>query len=308
MDQQQAPAASNVADIIKLGERYAHLGGDKVAQDYLRSGRQDLGEFQVELLDKIGTKGSETASDIGMSTSERNRFSVVRLIRALANGSSQSARADAAFEFEASEAALKAQGRSLRGNAQATIPMDVLYHANRDLIVATSTMGGYTVGTDLRGASFIDILRNHSYAAQAGATILSGLNGAVAIPSKAAGATAYWVAEGTAPTEGNITFGQVTLTPKTVGAWVDFSRKLVLQSSMDVEAMVRADLYGQIGTEIDRAALNGAGTGSEPSGILASTSVGTTTIGAQGGAPTWASIVELETLVAAGNADMGALS
>ena len=62
-----------------------------------------------------------------------------------------------------SEAALKAQGRGLRGNAQATIPLDVLYHAQRDLIVATSTMGGYTVGTDMMGGSFIDVLRNNTY-------------------------------------------------------------------------------------------------------------------------------------------------
>ena len=305
MDEQQAPAADHVADIIKLGEKYAQLGGDKVAQEYLRSGRKDLVEFQTMLLERIGTKGSETAGDLGMSASERNRFSVVRLVRALANPSDRSARAAAAFEFEASEAALKAQGRGLRGNAQATIPLDVLYHAQRDLIVATSTMGGYTVGTDMMGGSFIDVLRNTTYVVAAGATVLSGLNGAIAIPSKTSGATSYWVAEGTAPTEGAIVFGQVTMSPKTVGAWVDFSRKLMLQSSIDVESMVRNDLYASLGHEIDRASLNGAGTGSEPSGILASTSVGTSTIGAQGGAPTWASIVELETLVAAGNADRG---
>lgn len=300
-----APAADNVADIIKLGEKYAQLGGDKVAQEYLRSGRKDLAEFQTILLERIGTKGSETASDLGMSRSEASRFSVVRLVRALANPSDRAAREAAAFEFEASEAALRAQGRGLRGNAQATIPLDVLYSAQRDLIVATSTMGGYTVGTDMMGGSFIDVLRNTTYVVAAGATVLSGLNGAIAIPSKTSGATSYWVAEGTAPTEGAIVFGQVTMTPKTVGAWVDFSRKLMLQSSIDVEAMVRNDLYASLGLEIDRSALNGAGTGSEPSGILASTSVGTSAIGAQGGTPTWASIVELETLVAAGNADRG---
>lgn len=305
MEQQQAPAADHVADIIKLGEKYTQLGGDKVAQEYLRSGRKDLVEFQTMLLERIGTKGSETASDLGMSQAERSRFSVVRLVRALANPSDRAAREAAAFEFEASEAALKAQGRGLRGNAQATIPLDVLYHAQRDLIVATSTMGGYTVGTDMMGGSFIDVLRNNTYVVAAGATVLSGLNGAIAIPSKTSGATSYWVAEGTAPTEGAIVFGQVTMSPKTVGAWVDFSRKLMLQSSISVESMVRNDLYASLGLEIDRASLNGAGTGSEPSGILASTSVGTSTIGAQGGAPTWASIVELETLVAAGNADRG---
>ncbi len=300
------PAATQVADIIKLGERYAQLGGDRVAQEYLRSGRSDLAEFQAHLLEKIGTRASETASDIGMSRAELNRFSVVRLIRAIANPSDHAARAAAAFEFEASEAALRVQGRSLRGNAQATIPLDILHHAQRDLIVATSTMGGYTVGTDMLGGSFVDVLRNQTFVMQAGATMLSGLNGAVAIPTKTTGATAYWVAEGTAPTEGAIVFGQITMSPKTVGAWVDFSRKLMLQSSIDVESMVRNELVQSLGVELDRVGLNGAGTGSEPSGILASTSVGTSTIGAQGGDPTWASIVELESLVAAGNANRGA--
>ena len=94
-----APAADNVADIIKLGEKYAQLGGDKVAQEYLRSGRKDLAEFQTILLERIGTKGSETASDLGMSRSEASRFSVVRLVRALANPSDRAARDAAAFEF-----------------------------------------------------------------------------------------------------------------------------------------------------------------------------------------------------------------
>src|SRR5690606_38934491 len=165
------PAADHVADIIKLGEQYAKLGGDKVAQEYLRSGRKDLGEFQSMLLERIGTKGSETAGDVGMTARERSRFSVVRLIRALAAPGDRAAQEAAAFEFEASEAALKSQNRSLRSGAGATIPMDVLYHANRDLIVATSTMGGYTVGTDMLGGSFIDILRNRSFVTAAGATV-----------------------------------------------------------------------------------------------------------------------------------------
>lgn len=300
-----APAASQVPDIIALGERYSHLGGDKVAAEYLRSGKTDLGEFQAHLLERVGTKGSETASDLGMSARERGRFSVVRLVRALANPSDRRAREDAAFEFEASEAALQAQGRSLRGNAQATIPLDILH---RDLLAGTATIGGNLVATDLLAGSFIDVLRARALTVQAGATVLSGLQGAIAIPSKTAGATAYWVAEGTAPTEGAITFGQVTMSPKTLGAYVDFSRKLMLQSSVDVEMMVRNDLYGSLGVEIDRVVLNGAGTGSEPAGILASTAAGTTTLGAQGGAPTWAMVVDMETNVANGNADLGALA
>jgi HK97 family phage major capsid protein/HK97 family phage prohead protease len=311
MDQSQAAAGpdTSVADIINLGEKFAALGGDKVAQSFLRSGRKDLNEFQAELLQAVGTKAGEAKPALaGMNEREKSRFSVTRLIHALAAPHDSAARAAAAFEFEASEASLKAQGRGLRAGAQATIPVDVLYHGQRDLIVATSTMGGFTVGTDLQGASFIDILRNKTQLIQAGATVLSDLSGVIAIPTKAASATAYWVAESGSPTEGNITFGQLTMTPKTVGAYVDFSRKLTLQSSIAVEQMVRNDLIDQLAVAIDLAGLAGAGTGSEPSGILTSTSVGTATAGANGGAPTWQLMVDLETLVANGNADVGRLS
>lgn len=311
MSEPQAAAAkdTSVTDIITLGERYTALGGDKVAQDYLRSGRQDLAEFQGILLEKIGTKPSDAKpATIGMSSREAGRFSVVRLIHALANPHDQQARSAAGFEFEASEASLQAQKRGLRAGAQATIPVDVLHHAQRDLIVATSTMGGYTVGTDMLGGSFLDILRNRTMLVRAGATVLSDLQGVVAIPTKAASATAYWVAESVAPTEGNITFGQLTMSPKTVGAYVDFSRKLTLQSSIAVEQMVRMDLIDQLAVAMDVAGLAGAGTGSEPSGILTSTSVGTATAGTNAGAPTWQLMVDLETAVANGNADVGSLS
>lgn len=311
MSETQAPAAkdTSVADIITLGERYAAQGGDKVAQEYLRSGRASMPEFQGILLEKIGTRASEAKpATIGMSSREAGRFSVVRLIHALANPHDVQARAAAGFEFEASEASLQAQKRGLRAGAQATIPVDVLHHAQRDLIVATSTMGGYTVGTDMMGGSFLDILRNRTMLVRAGATVLSDLQGVVAIPTKAAAATAYWVAENVAPTEGNITFGQLTMSPKTVGAYVDFSRKLTLQSSIAIEQMVRMDLIDQLAVAMDVAGLAGAGTGSEPSGILTSTSVGTATAGANAGAPTWQLMVDLETAVANGNADVGSLS
>ena len=215
MSEPQAAAAkdTSVTDIITLGERFTAQGGDKAAQDYLRSGRASLQEFQGILLEKIGTKASESKPAlVGMNEREMTRFSFTRL----------KAQAAAAFEFEASDASLKAQARGLRAGAQATIPVDILYHANRDLIVATSTMGGYTVGTDMLGGSFVDLLRNKTRLVQAGATLLSDLQGVVAVPTKAASATAYWVAENVAPTEGNITFGQLTMSPKTVGAWVDF--------------------------------------------------------------------------------------
>ena len=305
----RAREQSRMRALQSLGKQYASLGGEQLAQECIASGR-DVADLQSMLLDRMNARVIPQHGEIGMTEEEKKEFSITRLINAIANPRDNSAQRAAAFEFDCSNAALQTERRALRGGAQATIPYDVLAYGygKRDLLAGTGTLGGNTVGTDLQGGNFIDLYKARTYVVQAGATVLSGLNGFVAIPSLATSATAYWVAEGTAPTEGAMNFGQVTLSPKTVGAWVDFSRKLMLQSSIDVEAFVRRELASQLAVETDRVAINGAGTGAEPAGILASTSVGTTTAGANGLAPTWQNMVDLESLVANQNADIGSLA
>jgi HK97 family phage major capsid protein len=116
------------------------------------------------------------------------------------------------------------------------------------------------------------------------------------------------VNEGVAPTESQQAFDQVTMSPKTVGAFTDISRKLLLQSSLDVEAMVRLDLATVLALEIERAAINGSGTAPEPRGILQTSGVTAVALGTNGGTLTWANIVDLETQVAALNADVNNLN
>src|SRR5690606_30700059 len=119
--------------------------------------------------------------------------------------------------------------------------------------------------------------------------------------------TGYWVSENTAITsESQQTIGQVTLTPKTVGAYTDFSRRLLLQSSMDVEMFVRADLAATLGQMIQSAAINGAG-GGEPTGLLNTVGIGSVAGGTNGLAPTYDHMVDLETAVSVANADVGNL-
>ena len=58
-----------------------------------------------------------------------------------------------------------------------------------------------------------------------GARRMSGLVGDVAIPALDDSTATYWVAESGAPT-----VRQITMSPKSVGAYVDLSRRLMLQS------------------------------------------------------------------------------
>tara|TARA_B100000508_G_scaffold40499_1_gene31729 strand:- start:326 stop:715 length:390 start_codon:yes stop_codon:yes gene_type:complete len=113
--------------------------------------------------------------------------------------------------------------------------------------------------------------------------------------------TAYFVGESGAPTESQQAFDQVNMTPKTIGAFVDYSRRLLLQSSIDVEAMIRDDIAKVIATKLDNAAIYGSGSSNEPLGIKDTTGVGTSTITTFG---TFAEYIALETDVAAANADV----
>jgi len=244
---------------------------------------------------------------IGLGDREIQRFSFMRAINAMANPTDRRAQEAAAFEFECSAAAAEALGRESRG---ITIPLDVVrtpLEGQRDLVVGTATAGGNLVQTDVAGAAFIDLLRNSLAIEQMGATMLTDLNGNLAIPRMTGGATAYWVAENAAPTESQQAFDQVALTPKTVGAFTDIGRRLMLQSSIDVEALVRRDLALVLALAIDLAAVNGSGSSNQPRGILNTSGIGSVAGGTNGLAPAYTHIVDLESAVANVNAAVGSL-
>ncbi|MCP4228736.1 MAG: phage major capsid protein, partial [bacterium] len=144
---------------------------------------------------------------------------------------------------------------------------------------------------------------------QAGARILDGLVGNVAIPKKTAGASVYWVAEDlTGPTESEPTFGTVSLSPKCVGTFSDMTRSMLLQSTPAIEELVRQDLAASVALGIDLGALHGTGANNQPTGVAATSGIGSVAGGTNGLAPTESHIIDLETEVAVDNADLGNLA
>ena len=287
---------ARISDITSLCTKH---GMEDLGRQMVESGRS-IDEARAAVLDKLNIPQETVtmqAADIGLSEKESRSFSFLRAINYLSNPTDRSAREAAAFEIEASEAAAAKLGRQSRG---ITIPQDVL---RRDLNVGTASAGGNLVATDLDAGSFIDLLRNASALDQAGATVLTGLTGNVAIPRQSGAATAYWVAESGSPTESQQTVDQVSLVPRTVAAYTDFSRRLMIQSSIDVENMVRSDLASVIALKIDAAGLYGTGSNSEPLGLKNTTGIGTVDFAAA--APTFAEVVDLESDVATANALLG---
>jgi HK97 family phage major capsid protein len=240
------------------------------------------------------------SADIGLSEKEARSFSFVKAIRAQMMPNDRAAYEAAAFEREVSDATAQRMGVTPRG---ILAPNDVL---TRDLTVSNASSAGDLVFTDARPGSFIELLRNRLALNTLGVTMLTGLQGPVAIPRQTGAATAYWVAEGGDPTESEPTVDQVSLVAKTLGAFTEFSRRLMLQSSIDVEQMVRTELATVIALEIDRAALYGLGSSSQPEGLKLVTGINTEDFNANN--PTYAELVSMESKIAADNADIGAMS
>jgi len=287
---------SRIADISALCDKH---GMADLGRQLIESGRS-IDEARAAVLDKMNIPQEPvnmSAAEIGLSEKESRSFSFLRAINYLSNPTDRSAREAAAFEIEASEAAAAKLGRQSRG---ITVPQEVL---RRDLNVGAATAGGNLVATELDAGSFIDLLRNASALDQAGATVLTGLTGNVAIPRQSGAASAYWVAESGSPTESQQTVDQVSLVPRTVAAFTDFSRRLMIQSSIDVENMVRNDLARVIALKIDAAGLYGTGASNEPLGLKNTTGIGTEDFAAD--APTFAEVVALESDVATANALLG---
>jgi|TARA_R110002110_G_scaffold96331_2_gene248254 HK97 family phage major capsid protein/HK97 family phage prohead protease len=288
--------AKEAAEMLALGKRTQNV---EIAQDFVMNSRS-LDELRSALLEKMGSQSKpvdNTAGEIGLSEKETRSFSWLRAINYLSNPADRAAREAAGFEIEASDAAAAKLGRQSRG---ITIPQDVL---RRDLATSPASAGGNLVSTDLLAGSFIDLLRNASALDRAGATVLTGLTGNVAIPRQSGAATAYWVAESGAPSESQQTLDQVTMMPRTVAAYTDYSRRLLIQSSVDVENMVRSDLAKVLALKIDLAGLYGTGTNSEPLGLKNTTGIGTEDFAAN--TPTFAEVVALESDVAGANALLG---
>ena len=239
------------------------------------------------------------ATDIGLTQTETRGFSVLRAIDYLANPGSAAKREAAAFEIEASEAAAQKLGRASRG---ITIPNEEF---KRDMQTSPDTAGGNLVATEL-SSDFISLLTNASVLAQTGSTILTGLTGNISLPRQGSQQVSYWVGEGSNVTESDMTIEQVNMTPRTIGAMTDISRKLLIQSSLSVETLVRNSLASSVALEIDRAALYGTGSSGEPLGVHNTTGIATENI--TNNDPTFGEIVAMESDISVANALTGNLA
>ncbi len=175
-----------------------------------------------------------------------------------------------------------------------------------DLKATVDAAGGYTVATEMQG--FIPTLRNSMVSLQAGAKLLTGLQGDIAIPRRASDSTATWRTEGGLATQSDPTYEQVTMTPHRLTAYTEFTQQLLKQSTIDIESEVRDTLFYSVANALETAIYAGSGTSQVPEGLINVSGINDADHGSNGTVLNWANIVGMEKMVATDNGLAGKLA
>jgi len=290
-------------NVKTLQERHAELKSQVAQAEAFEAAQAESAGRQHR--DQERTQGSAGRGSDNPDAVKK-RYSILRAIRNIAEGRQHEG--IEAEMFQEADREARSAGVSLSGTIR--IPgmlsrMSNEYEKRADLSVGTTTAGGYTVQNTL--GELIPILQPKLVTEALGADVLRGLTSNFTLPRNNGDSAAAWEGENTDADQTDVTFDQVAMTPKRLACFTVIGKQLMFQSSIDVENLVRRRMNFAVSKAVDTAAINGSGTSNQPTGVLNTSGIGSVAIGTNGGNPTWAHIVSLETTVAVGDADMGRL-
>ena len=279
----------------------------KILDQAVSAGRRDLGEeaikrgisvdqFNGELVQAMINNPLPTSHQVDMSEREEKefeqRYSLTKACSAQLMGDWSSAK----YEKELSDEIAQKRGKS-RG---ISVP-DIFwkrYNENkaREMSTRVLTSGGSTSGTqfvptDHLGSEFISALREKMILPELG-TRMFEYNSKFTIPRVDAGASVAYVSEGSAGSGQTPTTGQLSFTPYPITAYVDVSREMMMMGDPSTDQWVADDLSSGVAELLQQTAINGDGS-SKPTGILQTSGIGSVAMGTNGGAPTFAKVVDV---------------
>lgn len=170
---------------------------------------------------------------------------------------------------------------ALRGMANSSnLVYDVLQNLEKNhrgmiLQAQGATEGAGLIHDSLLPSLYVMALRANGGLLNWGPTILDGLVEDIDLPKQTGVTSTYWIDPNSLsdPTETNATFGELSLSMKTLAAYVAFTRKALKQSRPQVDILVSQDLIRSFAIGITNAGLFGTGTGNSPTGITSTTGV-----------------------------------
>lgn len=213
---------------------------------------EDNKEDDSEEEDEPSESGEESSDDTekedkeNKTTSTRKmekKFSLLKTIRSLAENKPLDDNTNAIIE----------QGRAeMRKSGLSSVGQIVLPTEKRAVVSYTAD-GVDTVSTDV--FDLLTPLRAKNVLAQAGAKFYTNLVGDVKIPVMN-GSNVTFEAETAPAKDGGASFSHITLSPKRLTAYVDISKQMLAQDSVDIENAIREDLINAINGKIEDAVLS----------------------------------------------------
>jgi HK97 family phage major capsid protein/HK97 family phage prohead protease len=325
-------------EIARLARK--HGMADKTAE-WLEAGHS-VEKVREIIMEAMGTRedtvmSPSTNNGIDLPAKDARAYSYARAIAAAAD-QAEGKRNVKCLEVEISDALERSMPNSYKRHGGIFIPMSLrsaglsessgqgksMTPATRELIAQFQRSGVIDSNTvnalkevvfTEYGGELIEILRNMALVIAMGARVLTGLSSPIAFPRQLTDAVATWIAEnpGSPGVAGsNPTTDLVTLNPHTLMSSSAYSRQLLIQASVDVEAFVRSSIAAAHALAYDLAAIHGTGQNNQPLGIYNQPGVGTVDFtagvyGVTGNKISYAGCIQMEVLVATANALLGTL-
>lgn len=293
----------------RIAETASQYGAEGLGNEFIAKGRS-YEEFNNALIERLHSKrkapeSESTMINLDIGETELRKYSVINALRAVATGNFKKA----GLEREVSDAIAKRTGRDPDGIflSYEAMGYGLRQQQMRMQSAGTAGKGAELVATELHAEMYIESLRAQAVIGQLGARMVSGLVGDVDIPKQNGSATFYWVEEDGTPSDSDLAFTTVQLRPKTLATAVPITRRIMTQSTPDIEALVLGDIMRGQSLGLDNGALYGTGANNQPTGIVNTSGIGAIAFTTPG-KPTWQEIVQFETDVAEANADANTMA
>jgi HK97 family phage major capsid protein len=275
---------------------------DQLAERAIAAGTS-VEQFRAVALDKLpDARPIQNSVLADVPAKDWRKYSITRAIAMQLPGASRDG-----FENEMHQELLRHHSGGLSRPEGILVPDEAFARSH---VAGTATLGGFLVEQSVASSEFIETLRNRSQVLNLGARVLN-LQNPTHIPRQSGAGTVNWVGETTASTLTAINFTNLTLEPKGVSAFHQYSKQLLITGNPSIDALIRDDITQTLALAIDKAALHGAG-GVEPVGLAGTSGINTVALGPDGlglgNTTAFPALVSLEGLIANDNADVSSMA
>lgn len=188
------------------------------------------------------------------------KFSLLRSIRTIANGEKLDEATQNVIDSVREE--MRASGLAVNGQIQIPIGEKL----DKRSVVTVTAEGDDVVVTDF--TNILEPLHSKNVMNALGCRILTGLVGDVQVPSMTA-ENVFWGSEISDAQDGAGTFSHVILSPRRLTSFIDISRQMLLQDSLGVENLIRAELVNALNQKLEDTIFSAsAASGNTPAGIF----------------------------------------